>query len=99
MGIHGGDFLKIESETGTIIGKAHLTAGIHPKAVAISHGFGHWGYGRISQGKRFKSSDPDTHALWWNGNGVHPNPIIPINRDPLGRGQAWNDTKVRISKL
>jgi anaerobic selenocysteine-containing dehydrogenase len=99
MGIHDGDFLKIESETGTIIGKAHLTAGIHPKAVAILNGFGHWGYGGISQGKRFQSSDPDTQALWWNGNGVHPNPIIPINRDPLGRGQAWNDTKVRISRL
>ncbi|MEE8481495.1 MAG: molybdopterin-dependent oxidoreductase [Desulfobacterales bacterium] len=99
MGFHDGDEIKIESEIGSITGKAHLTAGIHPQAVAISRGFGHWGFGNVSRGKRFKSPDPDTRAVWWDSNGVNPNPIIPINRDPLGGGQAWNGTRVKIYKV
>lgn len=99
LGINEGDKVTIESEFGSITGKAYLTAGIHPRAVALAQGFGHWGYGSIARGKRYKSSDPDTDAIWWESNGVDPNPIIPINRDPIGGGQAWMDTKVRISKV
>jgi anaerobic selenocysteine-containing dehydrogenase len=99
MGIREGDEIKIVSRIGSVNGKVHLTAGIHPKVVAVAHGFGHWGYGNVSRGKSFKSSDPDTRAVWWSSDGVHPNPIIPIARDPIGSGQAWNDTKVKISKI
>lgn len=99
MGIRAGDKIRIESEVGSLIGKVHLTAGIHPRAVAISHGFGHWGYGNISRGKKFESADPDTREVWWRGRGIHPNPIIPVKRDPIGGGQAWNDTRVKISKV
>jgi len=98
MGIGEGDKIRIESKTGGIVGKAHLTSGIHPRAVAVSRGFGHWGYGHVSRGKKFNSPDPDTHEIWWESNGINPNPIIPINRDPIGKGQAWKDTKVKITK-
>jgi anaerobic selenocysteine-containing dehydrogenase len=99
LGIRQGDEIKIVSRIGSVTGKVHLTAGIHPKVVAVAHGFGHWEYGNVSRGKSFKSSDPDTRAVWWSRDGVHPNPIIPIARDPIGRGQAWNGTKVKISKV
>jgi anaerobic selenocysteine-containing dehydrogenase len=99
MKIKEGDKVKIESEVGSITVKAHLTSGIHPRVVAISRGFGHWGYGSIAQGKRVESPDPDTHEVWWDNNGTNPNPIIPIKRDPIGKGQAWKDTRVKISKV
>jgi hypothetical protein len=39
--------------------------------------------------------------IWWEkeGNGVHPNPIIPVASDPIGGGQAWMDTVVSITKI
>jgi hypothetical protein len=58
--------------------------------VAVAHGFGHWEYGNVSRGKSFKSSDPDTRAVWWSRDGVHPNPIIPIRKRP---GMEWHKGK------
>jgi hypothetical protein len=68
--------------------------------VALSDSLGHWNYGRTPQGKPFQSQDPETHLLWWGklGTGVHPNPIIPILQDPLGEGQGWMDTVIKVEK-
>ncbi len=98
LGIKEGDRVNVSSEAASIIAKAHLTAGVHPQVVAISQEFGHWGYGSIAQGKHAKSHDRDTHAVWWEGNGVNPNAIIQLRRDPVGGGLAWKDTMVKISK-
>lgn len=101
MGLTNGDRVRITSPVGSLITPAFITQGIHPRVVALSDSVGRWNYGRISQGKPFRSQDPETDLLWWGkqGSGVHPNPIIPIQQDPTGGGQGWMDTVVRIEKV
>jgi anaerobic selenocysteine-containing dehydrogenase len=98
--IEEGDHIKISTKTGSFVTDARLTFGIHPRVVAIERNFGHWGYGHIARAKRFKSKDPNTNLVWWEkeGNGISPNHIISGNSDPIGGGEAWNDTLVIISK-
>jgi anaerobic selenocysteine-containing dehydrogenase len=98
--IEEGDRIKISTKIGSFVTDARLTFGIHPRVVAIERNLGHWGYGHIARAKRFKSKDPNTNLVWWEkeGNGISPNHIISGNSDPIGGGEAWNDTLVIISK-
>jgi len=90
----------LSGPAGEIEVEARLTQGIHPRTVALADSTGHWGYGRIAQAKKFKSKYPETECIWWTaeGNGVHPNRVISLKIDPLGGGQAWMDTRVRVKK-
>ena len=100
-GIKHGDRVKVTSASGTITTTAHVTNGIHPRVVAMGGSVGHWEAGRVAKGEPFKSNDPSTRLIWWgekHGHGVHPYPLIPIGSDPIGGGQAWQDTKVTVSK-
>lgn len=99
-GIRDGDRVQVLSRAGSLLTRAHLTQGIHPKVVAISGSLGHSGYGRIAQAKRFRSEDPDTSLLWWEGhsNGTNPNPLIPEESDPICGVQAWMDTVVTLAR-
>ena len=99
--IEDGDRVKIATKTGSIVMDARLTFGIHPRVIAIERNLGHWGYGHIAGAKKFKSKDPNTKLVWWEkeGNGVSPNQVIPGESDPIGGGEAWNDTLVMISKV
>lgn len=98
--IEEGDRVKISTKTGSFVMDVRLTFGIHPRVVAVERNLGHWGYGHIAQAKKFKSSDPNTRLVWWGreGNGLSPNQVIPGESDPIGGGEAWNDTLVTISK-
>ena len=99
--IEEGDRIKISTRLGSFVTDARLTFGIHPRVIAIERNLGHWGYGHIARAKRFKSNDPNTNLVWWEkeGNGISPNPIISGNSDPIGGGEAWNDTLVIVSKV
>jgi len=100
LGLKTGDRVRVSSGAGEIEVEVRLTQGIHPKTVAISDNVGHWAYGRIAQAQAFRSKYPETEHIWWQkeGCGVHPNRVIPYRVDPLGGGQAWMDTKVKIRK-
>ncbi len=98
--VEEGDRIKISTKIGFFVAEARLTFGIHPRVVAIEKNLGHWGYGHLARAKGFRSKDPNTSLVWWEkeGNGVSPNLIIDGNSDPVGGGEAWNDTLVTISK-
>jgi len=98
--IEEGDRVKISTGTGSFIMDARLTFGIHPRVIAVERNVGHWGYGHIARSKNFKSNDPNTKLVWWEkeGNGISPNQVIPGESDPVGGGEAWNDTLVIVSK-
>ena len=98
--IKDGEVVTVTSEAGRVSCRAQLRQGIHPRVVALAAGAGHWGYGHIAQAKAFKSDDPDTALLWWEhaGNGINVNALIPLEVDPIGKGQAWMDTTVTISR-
>jgi len=99
-GLRQGDWVKVSSRAGSLVVRVRLTHGIHPRAVALTEGLGHWGWGRIARAKKEKSSDIDTSLLWWEkeGNGVNPNEIILADFDLVSGGVAWNDTKVTVTK-
>jgi len=99
--IEEGDRVKISTKIGSFVTDARLTFGIHPRVIGVERNLGHWGYGHIARAKRFKSKDPNTKLVWWetDGNGISPNMIISGNSDPIGGGEAWNDTLVIISKV
>ena len=100
-GIKDGDQIRVSSRLGSIVTRAYVTQGVHPGVIAISDSCGHWQGGRVAQARRFKSPDPETLLIWWEkeGNGVHPNPIIPVSSDTIGGGQAWMDTVVTVAKV
>jgi thiosulfate reductase/polysulfide reductase chain A len=99
--IEEGDRIKISTKIGAFMADARLTFGIHPRVIVIERNLGHWGYGHIARAKKFKSRDPNTKLVWWEkeGNGIFPNMIIYGDSDPIGGGEAWNDTLVIISKV
>ncbi len=102
IGIKDGDIIMIKSKIGEIKIKAHVTEGIHPDVVAISHHVGHWEYGRYASGKKEPTStdnDPDLALIWWKEHGVRPNWIIPIAGDPIGGTMRWMDTVVKVRKI
>ncbi len=47
-----------------------------------------WGKGAADNGRKF----------WRDGSGVHVNWIIPNSGDPIGGGQRWMDTVVKVTK-
>ncbi|OGP73390.1 MAG: hypothetical protein A2V86_15295 [Deltaproteobacteria bacterium RBG_16_49_23] len=101
MKLRNGDRIRVSSSLGSLVTPVMVTQGIHPKVVALSDSLGRWNYGRIARGEPFQSEDPETRLIWWgkHGTGAHPNPIIPIQKDPAGGGQGWMDTVVRIEKI
>jgi anaerobic selenocysteine-containing dehydrogenase len=104
-GIKEGDLVRVTSKIGYLVTKAYMTEGIHPRVVAISTHAGHWRFGPVAQAKKgmpvpYGNPDADVSKnLWWGGDiGVHPNRIVPISTDPIGGGQAWMDTVVKVEK-
>jgi len=101
LGLKNGDRVRVTSSVGTLTIRILTTSRIHPESLAIAEGLGHTAVGNVAQAKRFKSIDQDTNLIWWNkeGHGVNPNEIIERKTDPIGGGQGWKDTLVRIEKL
>lgn len=98
LGLAKGDWVKVISRVGEIRARAFPTEGIHPEVVALHGGLGHWGLGRMAWGGAFSSRDPNSRLIWWDRAGVHVQPLIAISSDPVGGGQAWLDSVVRLVK-
>jgi anaerobic selenocysteine-containing dehydrogenase len=99
-GIREGDRIKITSKAGTVTAKVRFSQGVHPGSITMAEGLGHTELGKIAKGKAAKTADLDTNLVWWEkeGNGVNPHGVIPLELDPIAGGQAWNDTKVTVTK-
>lgn len=50
LGLKDGDAIWIESPYGKAKGTVQVTERIHPEVVALQHGYGHWGFGKIARG-------------------------------------------------
>jgi len=102
-GIEDGDAITVASELGEIRTTAHVTEGIIPGIIAISHHFGRQQSGIYGSGKKSPTtvagnSDPDAKNMKWDKFGTHPNSIIPNSSDPISGGQRWMDTLVKVAK-
>lgn len=102
LAVAEGDTVRVSSEIGEIETPVQVTPAVVPGVIAISHHCGHWQYGRFASGKRAPQGVddiPDRDTRWWNGNGVHPNWLIPNSPDPINGQQRWMDTVVRVTKV
>jgi thiosulfate reductase/polysulfide reductase chain A len=98
MGLKNWERAELVSSAGKIEVTVMLSPGVHPKTVAIAKGCGHAGYGRIENAEKFKSLDPFTDVIWWEGDGkgANVNRIIPFNTDRESGGQGWMLTKITV---
>jgi anaerobic selenocysteine-containing dehydrogenase len=120
FGLSEGDWIEITSyrpkdsqvpnDDGSVVGtlktRVHLTEGIHPTVLAVSHNNGRWVGGAFASSETNTSfperpaSDPDAGRVWWKEEvSVAQNNLIPIYPDPRTGQQSWHDTVVRIRKV
>ncbi len=99
LGIREGDQVEIRSKGMKAMVQVHLTQSVHPEAVAMGRELGHWAYGHVATGKKFKSPDPDTDLIWWNNKkSFHVNWLIQEEKDRVSGGMGWVATVVEIKK-
>jgi len=100
LGIQEGDKIEIHSKGMKAMVQVHLTQSVHPEVIAIARDLGHWAYGHMAKGKRFKSPDADTSLIWWNNDkSFHVNWLIQEEKDKLSGGMGWVASVVKIKKV
>lgn len=96
------------SPVGSIRTRVHLTEGVHPQVIAISHNLGQAHGGPVATNGADRApipgygngADPGGERLWWAGAlAVAQNSAIPIYPDPATGQQAFHDTIVKVAKL
>ncbi len=99
LGLVEGERVEISSKGMKAIVQVHLTQSVHPEVVAIARDLGHWAYGQVAKGKKFKSSDADTSLIWWNnGKSFHVTWLIQEEKDKVSGGMGWIPTLVKIKR-
>jgi thiosulfate reductase/polysulfide reductase chain A len=56
LGLKDGDAIWIESPYSKAKGTVQVTERIHPEVVALQHGYGHWGFGKVAKGSLNKTN-------------------------------------------
>ncbi len=56
LGLEDGDAIWIESPYAKAKATVQVTERIHPEVVALQHGYGHWGFGKIARGALNKAN-------------------------------------------
>ncbi len=84
LGLSEGDWARVRTEVGEARVRVRLAQGIHPRAAALSWGFGH---------------DEAPGAGWWrdHGPGVSVAQVAPFRTDRHG-AQAWKALRVSVSR-
>jgi len=99
LGIKEGEKVEIHSKGMKATVQVHLTQSVHPEVVAIARDLGHWAYGQVAKGKKFKSQDPDTSLIWWDHHkSFHINWLIQEEKDRVSGGVSWMSSVVKIKK-
>ncbi len=105
LGIRDGDLVRVTSQAGYLVTRAHVTQSIRPEVVAMHRDGGHWSIGSVASGK-LDSKPENTHVnldhdivhnLWWSDFGVHPMDLIVPVFDKKGGGPA-TATPVKVKK-
>ena len=99
LGIKEGEKVEIHSKGMKATVQVHLTQSVHPEVVAIARDLGHWAYGQVTKGKKFKSQDADTSLIWWdNHKSFHVNWLIQEEKDRVSGGISWMSSVVKIKR-
>ena len=52
----------------------------------------------LSQGRAWKSEDPDTSRIWWKDVGVHQNLTHAVQPDPVAGHHCWLQRAISVRK-
>lgn len=123
LGIEDGDWIEVVGhrprtdtvpngdggDVGRLRIRAHLTEGVHPSVIAISHNAGRSTGGPVASRRPDPAGfagygparDPDVERnAWWRGEiSVAQNGILPSYPDPRSGQQAYHDTVVSVRRL
>ncbi|GAA3119525.1 molybdopterin-dependent oxidoreductase [Planomonospora alba] len=122
LGLRHGDWIEVTSfrprdeqvpggdgsRFGTLRTRVHVTEGVHPSVIAISHNAGRTTGGPVASNGRDRAAlpgheavpDKDAERIWWAGSlSVPQNDILPIYPDPVSGQQAYHDTIVSIRRI
>jgi anaerobic selenocysteine-containing dehydrogenase len=100
LSIGEGEKVEISSQGMKKTVQVHLTQSVHPEVVAISRDLGHWAYGNVAKGNKFKSVDTDTSLIWWNNSkSFHVSWLIQEEKDKVSGAIMGMGTVVKIKKI
>ncbi|MDQ7850699.1 MAG: molybdopterin-dependent oxidoreductase [Armatimonadota bacterium] len=80
-GINDGDWIEVRSRVGSVVGRARLSHGIHPEAVAIAGIHGHWA----------------ARSSIAQGGGVHFNTLLPLDLNSVDKLSSAFDSKAKVA--
>jgi len=91
LGLADGDAVWIESPYARAKGTVQVTERIHPEVVALQHGFGHWGFGKIARGALNRINP-------WSPAGTADGQFLPGKAEKLSGMAVHKEVGVRVTK-
>ncbi|MBF0556812.1 MAG: hypothetical protein HQK96_20045, partial [Nitrospirae bacterium] len=90
-GLKDGDAIWIESPYAEAKATIQVTERIHPEVVALQHGFGHWGFGKVARGSMNKFNK-------WSPAGTNDGQFMSGKAEKFSGQIVTKEIGVRIKK-
>jgi len=91
LGLKDGDPIWIESPFAKAKGTVQVSERIHPEVVALHHGYGHWGFGKVARGSLNKINK-------WSPAGTADGQFLPGKAEKLSGMAVHKEVGVRLIK-
>jgi thiosulfate reductase/polysulfide reductase chain A len=92
MGLKNGDAVWIESPHAKAKATVQVTERMHPEVVALHHGYGHWGFGKVARGSQNKFNN-------WSPAGTNDGQFLPGKAEKFSGQAVTKEIGVRIIKV
>jgi len=91
MGLKDGDAVWIESPFAKAKGTVQVSERIHPEVVALQHGYGHWGFGKVAKGSMNTLNK-------WSAAGTADGQFLPGKAEKFSGMAVHKEIGVRVMK-
>jgi len=91
LGLKDGDDVWIESSFAKAKGTVQVSERIHPEVVALQHGYGHWGFGKIARGSMNTLNK-------WSSAGTADGQFLPGKAEKFSGMAVHKEIGVRVMK-
>lgn len=91
LGLKDGDAVWIESSYAKAKATVQVTERIHPEVVALQHGYGHWGFGKVARGALNRINK-------WSPAGTADGQFLPGKAEKFSGMAVHKEVGVRVIK-
>jgi len=91
LGLKDGDAIWIESPFAKAKGTVQVSERIHPEVVALQHGYGHWGFGKVAKGSLNKINT-------WSPAGTNDGQFLPGKAEKFSGMAVHKEIGVKLVK-